>query len=591
MKPRTINRNRNAVPRKIRELKTNRQLSRLTKQQHHDDDWWSDDNGSVTGGGASPARRRFGKRLIFSGYDEDDEDDDEHTRRGKIARICALMARCLVVIYAKLKHLYTRIRETPPQIRRKRFVLAFVLFCVLRNVLIANLGQYSSYYSKNISPKSSHGSMKQQEIDDIFGTSKTQSKSMGVSGSSSLTSSYGNGSNGLRGASSAITSSLGNMFKKPNIGGAQQQQSSYSNTGIQQQPQSSYSGTRPLSKYTIADTGNKFGSSNSFGISSSNTGMQTPHQLGNSLGGVQSQTVLTSSQTQSQYNSPQVQSNQLQHKHGSNLGIPPSNLGVQSSQLSGSLGGVQSQTPLTGSQSQTQYNAPQIQNQIQYNPPKIQQPRAQYSSSLRGQSSFGNSQSILGSGNGASGSFNSQGIGSTYSNSDNLNSLKSPFPTGGLQTSNQFSKNAASQGKSGINQKVDLQCAGHGGPNTEAEYAEIVYWRNIPSDSSFQSSYYNKQAQEASSGSFWKAKYLTFEMDDAGWNNMRLGLENVILMAHSMGRTLVLPPKRQMAHGMVSWLCLFCIECSRFLTYISCIVNVYIDGQEREQDSVLPGFL
>lgn len=90
-----------------------------------------------------------------------------------------------------------------------------------------------------------------------------------------------------------------------------------------------------------------------------------------------------------------------------------------------------------------------------------------------------------------------------------------------------------------------------GGPNTEAEYAEIVYWRNIPSDSSFQSSYYNKQAQEASSGSFWKAKYLTFEMDDAGWNNMRLGLENVILMAHSMGRTLVLPPKRQMAHGMM----------------------------------------
>jgi len=32
---------------------------------------------------------------------------------------------------------------------------------------------------------------------------------------------------------------------------------------------------------------------------------------------------------------------------------------------------------------------------------------------------------------------------------------------------------------------------------------------------------------------------------------MRLGLENVVLLAHSMGRTLVMPPRRQLAHGMV----------------------------------------
>ena len=43
---------------------------------------------------------------------------------------------------------------------------------------------------------------------------------------------------------------------------------------------------------------------------------------------------------------------------------------------------------------------------------------------------------------------------------------------------------------------------------------------------------------------------LTFEMDDAGFNNMRIGLENVVILALAMGRTLVLPPRRQMAHGL-----------------------------------------
>ena len=39
-------------------------------------------------------------------------------------------------------------------------------------------------------------------------------------------------------------------------------------------------------------------------------------------------------------------------------------------------------------------------------------------------------------------------------------------------------------------------------------------------------------------------------MDGSGFNNMRLGFENVMLMAHVMGRTLVMPPKRQLAHGL-----------------------------------------
>lgn len=34
---------------------------------------------------------------------------------------------------------------------------------------------------------------------------------------------------------------------------------------------------------------------------------------------------------------------------------------------------------------------------------------------------------------------------------------------------------------------------------------------------------------------------------------MRLGLENMIILAHAMGRTLVMPPRRQMAHGVQSY--------------------------------------
>ena len=156
----------------------------------------------------------------------------------------------------------------------------------------------------------------------------------------------------------------------------------------------------------------------------------------------------------------------------------------------------------------------------------------------------------------SSGNIKSMALESSLPISDNsrLTSLgqsqveDSKFFSGQIyQSQNQNNQLKLSQDSS----SVGLECASYGGPVKESDYSEIVYWRDIPTDASFASPYYNPQAQEAKSNSFWKTKYLTFEMDDAGWNNMRLGLENVILLAHSMGRTLVLPPKRQLAHGLV----------------------------------------
>jgi hypothetical protein len=43
-----------------------------------------------------------------------------------------------------------------------------------------------------------------------------------------------------------------------------------------------------------------------------------------------------------------------------------------------------------------------------------------------------------------------------------------------------------------------------------------------------------------------KEKYITFEPDVGGWNNIRMQMELVLVFAAVTGRTLVIPPEQAM---------------------------------------------
>jgi GDP-fucose protein O-fucosyltransferase len=82
-----------------------------------------------------------------------------------------------------------------------------------------------------------------------------------------------------------------------------------------------------------------------------------------------------------------------------------------------------------------------------------------------------------------------------------------------------------------------LSCGKYGGPPDEIA-AEMVYWRDIPSDSKYVSPFKSTTKDGE--------KYLTFEPDEGGWNNIRMGMETTVMLALSMGRTLVLPPEQNL---------------------------------------------
>lgn len=69
--------------------------------------------------------------------------------------------------------------------------------------------------------------------------------------------------------------------------------------------------------------------------------------------------------------------------------------------------------------------------------------------------------------------------------------------------------------------------------------SEIIYWKIVPGDRSFESPITPHHADHHD-------KYLSFEYDAGGWNNVRMGMECLLVVAHAMGRTLVVPPQQHL---------------------------------------------
>ena len=108
-------------------------------------------------------------------------------------------------------------------------------------------------------------------------------------------------------------------------------------------------------------------------------------------------------------------------------------------------------------------------------------------------------------------------------------------PKGTASTLKNFKKSG------GVHEIAGLSCERYGGPSDEIA-AEMIYWRDIPSDAEYTSPYANVGP---------KTKYLTFEPDEGNWNNKRLSMETAVVMAVVMGRTLVLPPQQELIYSEI----------------------------------------
>eukprot|EP00986_Skeletonema_menzelii_P008974 scaffold3935_cov142-Skeletonema_menzelii.AAC.5 len=87
-----------------------------------------------------------------------------------------------------------------------------------------------------------------------------------------------------------------------------------------------------------------------------------------------------------------------------------------------------------------------------------------------------------------------------------------------------------------------LNCADHGGPFDPHIIDEMVYWSDIPTDADYLSPMQTLKDPYTPDDA---EKFLTFEPDIGGWNNVRMAMETALVLSHAMGRTLVLPPEHK----------------------------------------------
>mmetsp|Transcript_36571 Transcript_36571/g.49001 ORF Transcript_36571/g.49001 Transcript_36571/m.49001 type:complete len:625 (+) Transcript_36571:72-1946(+) len=111
-----------------------------------------------------------------------------------------------------------------------------------------------------------------------------------------------------------------------------------------------------------------------------------------------------------------------------------------------------------------------------------------------------------------------------------------------------------------------LSCGRYGGPSSKEITSEMVYWRDIPTDAEYVSPYrhhdcWSSSNEEGGDGekhdkqrnAKCPTKYISYELDPAGWNNRRMNFEIVVAIALATGRTLVLSPKSIFPMLMEEW--------------------------------------
>mmetsp|Transcript_38251 Transcript_38251/g.82390 ORF Transcript_38251/g.82390 Transcript_38251/m.82390 type:complete len:921 (-) Transcript_38251:426-3188(-) len=515
--PKTISR-APKTPRKIRDIRPKRQLLRNNdnKKENDDDGWYQANNttSNTNGGGGGEqttqqvrgvsAVNRFRRPPFLERNSDSTSSEEECDNRRK--RMCARMIQ-----------LIERIRNAPRREKRKRFVLFVILFMVWRSIYFVDLERYSW---ANMVGNSNNGSGNKLQLPPHVGMTMT-----------SLDDEFSS----LRGEPSSLFGQV-----------AQPQQMGFSSSSMTLDRGSEISGS-------IGSMGSTGFEQETMGMKSmmnqmdnSNPMMLSPPQQQNSRS--MTDTIMLGGNDY-----PEGQNNQQQQQQHMLNQEPPKDLNpILDYSYGNNLRGSNSLDSNTQSMSRSQYGSQSVQMPEKYQP-------ATDNNNL--QSMSRDEYNIYGGGN----DVDKTNKVAAFPNNNNVKPMGES--SGSNQLSNQFSnQNQQHQQQQPVNDQMihhnipktvhkstsGLNCAASGGPYSESEYSEIVYWRDdIPTDASFASPYYSPQAQEAISTSFWKAKYLTFEMDDSGWNNMRLGLENVMLLAHSMGRTLVLPPKRQLAHGLL----------------------------------------
>lgn len=107
-------------------------------------------------------------------------------------------------------------------------------------------------------------------------------------------------------------------------------------------------------------------------------------------------------------------------------------------------------------------------------------------------------------------------------------------------SSSSSAKRSLARGVSGLpmDETPALVGASRGHITCDADVDRLVYW-NEPQgqqDIDFKSPFLKSSSLEN------KPKYITFEPDRGGWNNIRMNLEFIFIFAAATGRTIVLPP-------------------------------------------------